>query len=89
MLWASGISTRSQAGALRKCSGSAPILPFRVASSARIGWGRRSARDRHGYRVFKARRQGLVPTSADDGDKGQDNVAKLDKPVKPPPKKKG
>ncbi len=33
--------------------------------------------------------KGLVPTSADDGDKGQDNVAKLDKPVKPPPKKKG
>ncbi len=33
--------------------------------------------------------KGLVPTSADDGDKGQDNVAKLDKPVKPPPRKKG
>lgn len=32
--------------------------------------------------------KGLVPTSADDGDKGQDNIAKLDKPVKPPPKRK-
>ncbi len=64
-------------------------LAFPVASSARIGGAGEGARDRHGYRVFKARRQGLVPTSADDGDKGQDNVAKLDKPVKPPPKKKG
>lgn len=31
--------------------------------------------------------QGLVPTSADDGDQGQDNVARLEKPVKPRPKK--
>jgi len=33
--------------------------------------------------------KGLVPSSADDGDKGRDNVAKPGQPVKPPPDKKG
>jgi predicted flap endonuclease-1-like 5' DNA nuclease len=32
--------------------------------------------------------KGLVPTSADDGDKGHDNVARLDKPATQPPKGK-
>ncbi|MCA3629100.1 MAG: hypothetical protein IOC35_02110, partial [Methylobacterium sp.] len=31
--------------------------------------------------------KGLVPTSADDGEKGQDNIAKLDHPVKKRPMK--
>ncbi|MCA3649361.1 MAG: hypothetical protein IOB85_00835 [Methylobacterium sp.] len=68
--------------------GSHLAFPGRIEREDWVGQARQlatGAETEFSKRVAK----GLVPSSADDGDKGRDNVAKPGQPVKPPPYKKG